>query len=174
MSKDPSSILKTVSDVANQHDGNGIYSVGATAAIRAMSQHWQSHLAEGHDTSILSRDIDGAIEQLQLIQQDLRKAFPPPASCRLSYLDLATNHVSQKTMEWMTTTPDVGFTIAPYTYGAFVSVYDEESLRELGEEDDRIPADLLRVLRYARAHDLDVVRFDADGDRIDALPAFNW
>lgn len=38
--------LKIVKDVCNDFDGNGIFSVGAIGALRAMAHHWKDHLAE--------------------------------------------------------------------------------------------------------------------------------
>lgn len=92
-----------------------------------------------------------------------------------SYLDLATGHVSEETMEWLSeATPAkshcMGLMIAPYEYGAFVSVPgDTKAFEELECADD-----LKAVLHYARGLNCDVVRFDRDGDTVPGLPHFNW
>ncbi|MNR71586.1 hypothetical protein D3C71_22170 [compost metagenome] len=61
-----------IDGVCKDSDGNGIYSVGASAAVRAMAHHWKDHLAEGHaPETILPADIDGAIAQLLHLRQDI-------------------------------------------------------------------------------------------------------
>ncbi len=92
-----------------------------------------------------------------------------------SYLDLSTGHVSEETMHWLgDATPAkshcMGITIAPYEYGAFVSVpSDAAAFEELECADD-----LKAVLHYAKGLNCDVVRFDSDGDTVPGLPHFNW
>jgi len=87
------------------------------------------------------------------------------------YMDLSTNHVSKKTMDWLDaaeerTEPTI--TIAPYDYGCFVGVPQEpETYTEL-------PKDLLAVLVFARANNCDVVRFDKDGETRSEIKLFNW
>lgn len=91
------------------------------------------------------------------------------------YLDLVSNHVSQETMEWMgearpTELRSSGITIAPYEYGAFVSVPGElEGIDVLV-----CPDDLKVVLRYAREIECDVIRFDGDASELDGLQLFDW
>lgn len=88
----------------------------------------------------------------------------------LNYLDLATGHVSESTMDWLNKAPCVSpaMTIAPYEYGAFVSVPDAPL------EHADLPEDLRDVLSFARDNGCVVVRLDADGDAVDGLPWFDW
>lgn len=60
--------------VCVESEGNGIYSVGANAALHAMTRHWKDHLGEGHPATIVTADIDGLIEQLQHMKQRLQPA----------------------------------------------------------------------------------------------------
>jgi hypothetical protein len=92
-----------------------------------------------------------------------------------SYLDLSTGHVSKKTMEWLNAALPIeshchGLTIAPYEYGAFVSV---PSKAETIDERE-CPDDLKTVLKFAQQKSCSIVRFDRDGETIEDLPYFNW
>ena len=85
-----------------------------------------------------------------------------------SYFDLSTAHLTRTTMNLL----DSGahgflFTVAPYDFGVFVGVPDELDLATT-------PKDLLQVMRYAKMLGCAVIRFDADGDTHDELPAFDW
>lgn len=71
--------LNAVDDVCKTSNGNGIYSVGAVSALRAMSHHWQDHLAEGHSPKIITDDIDGLIDQLRAMQASLFARVCPAA-----------------------------------------------------------------------------------------------
>ena len=46
-------------------------------------------------------------------------------------------------------------------------VAEQESL-------DLIPAEVLAILRFARAHDFQWVRFDSDADALQPFPTFEW
>lgn len=100
---------------------------------------------------------------------------PHGASVNFSYLDLSTGHLSEATMDWLNEATPArshcsGLTIAPYEFGAFVSVPGEsEAIDELECADD-----LKAVLRYARGINCDVLRFDSDGSTVSGLPRFNW
>lgn len=63
--------LNAVDDVCKTFNGSGIYSVGAAAALRAMSLHWQGHLAEGNPPTIITDDINGLISELRAMQASL-------------------------------------------------------------------------------------------------------
>lgn len=63
--------LNAVDDVCKAFNGSGIYSVGAAAALRAMSGHWQGHLAEGNPPTIITDDINGLIAELRAMQASL-------------------------------------------------------------------------------------------------------
>ena len=39
---------------------------------------------------------------------------------------------------------------------------------------DAVPAVVLAIQRYARRHGCDYVLFDADADRVDDLPSWDW
>jgi hypothetical protein len=39
---------------------------------------------------------------------------------------------------------------------------------------DRVPDVVLAIQRYARTRGCDYVLFDADGDRVDDLPGWDW
>lgn len=89
---------------------------------------------------------------------------------KLSYLDLSTCHVSEETMHSLDVAACSGLTIAPYEYGAFVSVPSESS----DIDDMDCPNDLKQVLRYARSEGCDVVRFDQAAGILADLPYFDW
>ncbi len=63
-----------------------------------------------------------------------------------------------------------GITVAPYEYGAFVSVPADAS----GIDAMEYPGDLKRVLQYAREEGCDVVRLDRDAGVLPELPCFDW
>lgn len=69
------SALGLVDAVCAQSEGNGIFSVGATAALQAMRYHWADHLAEGHPNAVILQDIDGLTEQIGNMKLDLSRAL---------------------------------------------------------------------------------------------------
>ena len=77
----------------------------------------------------------------------------------LRYLDLSTAHLTDETLN-----DPVHHHIADYEEGLFFYVPEEI--------DDECPSDLAIVLEYAKINACAIVRFDADGDVIDALPVF--
>lgn len=77
-------VLNAVESVCNDFDGNGIYSVGAIGALRAMSHHWKDHLAEGHNPKIVSDDIEEMIRQLEIMRAQIVRRLPRAASTTAS------------------------------------------------------------------------------------------
>lgn len=69
------SVLGLVDAVCARNDGNGIFSVGATAALQAMRYHWADHMAEGHPNAVILQDIDGLTEQIGNMKLDLSRAM---------------------------------------------------------------------------------------------------
>ena len=65
--------IQTIEAVCNDFDGNGIFSVGAIGALRAMSHHWKDHLAEGHNPKIISEDIDEMKQQLEVMRAEIMR-----------------------------------------------------------------------------------------------------
>lgn len=65
--------LKIVEDVCHDFDSNGISSVGASAALRAMANHWKNHLHEGHKPRIISEDIDEMKNQLEVMRAEVMR-----------------------------------------------------------------------------------------------------
>jgi len=65
--------FKVVQDVCNDFDGNGIYSVGAIGALRAMAHHCKDHLAEGHTPRVISDDIDEMAKQLEVMRAEIMR-----------------------------------------------------------------------------------------------------
>jgi hypothetical protein len=103
----------------------------------------------------------------------------------LSYLDLSTGNLTEQTCnEWlpmvMNTTSSNVIAYPKGEYGYFVHV--SEDLDELEDDPSAsteydfkdVPADLLGVLVYARAHGCQWVQFDRDGDVNEDLPHFDW
>lgn len=97
-----------------------------------------------------------------------------------TYLDLSTDHLAQETMRQLNelTAGDrlqlgwPAMTVAPYEYGAFVTVPDPNHvpLAQYGNT----PTDLAAVLHYAQRLGIHLLRFDSDGDEIDNLPTHDW
>lgn len=53
-----------------RENANDISGIGAVAAFQAMLPHWESHLAEGHEASIVAKDIHGVKALLdEMLQQ---------------------------------------------------------------------------------------------------------
>lgn len=77
--------IKVIEGVCNDFDGNGIFSVGAIGALRAMSHHWKDHFAEGHNPTIISDDIDEMKNQLEAMRAEIMRrllgASHAPAIC---------------------------------------------------------------------------------------------
>lgn len=63
--------LNIVEQVCKDFDGNGIYSVGAIGALRAMAHHWKDHLFEGHSPRIISEDIDEMKQLLEVMRAEI-------------------------------------------------------------------------------------------------------
>lgn len=77
--------LKIVEDVCNDFDGNGIFSVGAIGALRAMAYHWKEHLAEANNPRMISDDIDEMVKQLEVMRAEIMRRImgsgTKPALC---------------------------------------------------------------------------------------------
>lgn len=90
------------------------------------------------------------------------------------YLDCSTGHITKQTMELLEKGEESGLSfmsVAPYKYGAFVTVPDDTA------DPARVsamPNDLAVVLALAHGRGCQVVRFDSDGATYDELPSFNW
>lgn len=90
------------------------------------------------------------------------------------YLDCSTSHISKQTMELLDQGEGSGLSfmsVAPYKYGAFVTVPDDADDAECVRA---MPNDLAKVLAFAHGRGCQVVRFDADGATYDELPSFSW
>lgn len=89
------------------------------------------------------------------------------------YLDCSTTHITEETMRLLDRGEESGLqlTVAPYKYGAFVTVPDDI---DDAERVRAMPKDLLEVLTFAHRRGCYVVRFDSDGDDYDELPRFEW
>lgn len=88
-----------------------------------------------------------------------------------NYLDASTAHISAETNEYLETVAgsnQICLTVAACEYGYFISVPPES------EYDESVPDDLRNVLDFARDAGCFVLRLDADADKIDGLPTFNW
>jgi hypothetical protein len=92
-----------------------------------------------------------------------------------TFLDLSTAHLPEQICDQLSTQPGV---IAYQTiYGWLMRVPEQP-----GELDERagieIPEVVLVIQRFARAAGCDYVLFhaapDADADRVDALPTWDW
>ncbi len=88
-----------------------------------------------------------------------------------TFLDLSTAHLPQEICDRLGAEPGV---VAHETvYGWLMWVPDNP-----GDPDERggepVPDVVLVIQRYARAAGCDFVLFDADADRIDALPTWDW
>lgn len=98
----------------------------------------------------------------------------PPASKESPawlYLDCSTGHLEAATMRALSQGDDMQgalTTVAPYTYGAFISV-PPDPVTDLA-----LPPDLRDVVDAARRQGCHVVRFDADGTTLDDLPTYDW
>lgn len=79
--------LARVTHVIAITDGNGIFSTGSRAALQAMAAHWKDHLGEGHPATIITDDIDGLIEHLKNVKQELLPAGEAPVSPLAAFSD---------------------------------------------------------------------------------------
>ena len=65
--------LSIIDKVCKDFEGNGIFSVGAIGALKAMAHHWKDHLAEGHNPKIISEDIDEMARQLEVMRAEIMR-----------------------------------------------------------------------------------------------------
>lgn len=70
--------IKQITEFANQMPGNGIHGIGIHAALLAMTQYWESHLAEGHGGEIIINDIDEMIRELASRRHELANRLGLP------------------------------------------------------------------------------------------------
>lgn len=68
-----SKAISIVLAVCNDFDGNGIYSVGTSAALRAMAVHWQDHIAQGRNPKVISDDLDELRNQLEVMRAEIMR-----------------------------------------------------------------------------------------------------
>lgn len=67
----PSPPIAIVHAVCRDFDGNGITSVGAVAALRALTPHWESRLKEGRNPRVMSDDIDELRALLEVMRAEV-------------------------------------------------------------------------------------------------------
>lgn len=101
---------------------------------------------------------------------------------KATYLDLSTGHLSRGTMHnlELLACPDhfdsswPAMTIAAYPHGVFITVPADCT----EEQSAALPADLRAVFDYAKHPDreanIQLLRFDSDGDQLDNLPFYEW
>lgn len=75
--------LGVVNAVCKDFDCNGIYSIGAIGALRAMAHHWKDHFAEGHNPKIISKDIDEMKDQLEVMRAEIMRRLLEPRNPNL-------------------------------------------------------------------------------------------
>lgn len=95
-----------------------------------------------------------------------------------SILDLSTGHVSFPSRDWLDAQSAISLayrkeedeppiaTIAGFGYGWFLTANPTEGAAE------QMPADIQKILEYARTQNCDYVVLDRDGDTVDDLPSF--
>jgi hypothetical protein len=92
-----------------------------------------------------------------------------------NYLDCSTGMLSHETYVQLTGHLIMGewpaMTVAPYEFGVFISV---PPASHIYEHADGLPEDLFCLLIYADEHDCQVIRLDAEGDRLDDLHFHEW
>lgn len=66
-------VIQVVNSVCADFDGNGLYSIGASAALQAMLYHWAGHVAEGHPATIVSSDIHEAMRELSNMRAEIAR-----------------------------------------------------------------------------------------------------
>lgn len=81
-----------------------------------------------------------------------------------TYLDLSTVHLQPSTLN---TAPHPCYLIAHYPEGAFFYVPSDDL-------DPDTPPELAFILGYAKGLGCTIVRFDADSEKIEGLPVFDW
>jgi hypothetical protein len=59
--------------VCKDFDDQGVQSIGASAALRAMVPYWKGHLAERHNPLILSEDIDELKNRLEIMRAKIMR-----------------------------------------------------------------------------------------------------
>lgn len=90
------------------------------------------------------------------------------------YLDLSTGHVSKATMDQLNRQGEENWpamSIAPYTYGVFVTVPDASASQASLDE---LPYDLRAVVRFAQGLGVPLLRFDSDGEIVPGLTHAHW
>lgn len=86
----------------------------------------------------------------------------------LTYLDLSTAHLTQKTLN------SLNESCSPYSYqydnGVFISVPDNDDPEEFA----KYPKDLRILLKYAWKKNAKLIRLDADAPIEKDLPTYAW
>ena len=86
-------------------------------------------------------------------------------------LDLSTAHLPEQICDRLDTIPGVIAHQTAYGWLIFVPNHPGQSDEHDGAQ---IPDVVLTILRYAPAAGCDYVLVEADADRIDALPTWDW
>ncbi len=88
-----------------------------------------------------------------------------------SFLDLSTAHLPEHLGSHGLSGHD-GVTASEPTYGWLMWVPPDPQTH--ADDHPDLPPEVLAIQRYARGLDCDYVRFDADADRVDDLPTWDW
>jgi hypothetical protein len=83
-------------------------------------------------------------------------------------LDLSTGHLRPHLADQLAST--AGVIAYRLEYGWLMWVPNDSA----HACDERRPAEVLAIQRYARSHDCDYVLFDADADTVEDLPHWQW
>lgn len=98
-------------------------------------------------------------------------ALPQSKNIR-RFLDLSTAHISKATNDALGQPGTIDTIYTPTEYGFWIYVPTEIEPDEIQRR--RIPDDLERLMRYARARDCDYILLDRDGLEEEGLPVFAW
>lgn len=74
----PERLPAIVEAVCHELRGNGIYSIGAIAALKAMATHWEEHFAEGLGPEIIVADIRGMVDQITVMRNEILRRLEQP------------------------------------------------------------------------------------------------
>ena len=96
-----------------------------------------------------------------------------------NYLDISTGHIKPENVdkilnkqgELPTETFLYGY---PYDYGTFITIGSIENVDTLINDYNNGFDDIINIVRFCNRHNISLIRFDADAEKLEDFQTYDW